>query len=94
MFGTPSFNLNVATQESESKSRSALYHDITSARRLQKFHRKWREINKANNPSERDDISWAPSTTLPALFNETHSLEVRGQLEALLPQPLLGSEED
>lgn len=89
MFRTPGFTLNDNMQELEPTSgiMSALNHEVTPARRLHKFNRKRREINKANNPSERDDISRGPSTILPVLFNETHSLEIRGQTEAIAPQP-------
>lgn len=88
MFRTPSFSHNANTQELESTSGnlSARNHEVTPARRLQKFNKKRRETNQANNPSERDNISRGPSTTLPSLFNEIHSVEGRGQPGAILPQ--------
>lgn len=87
-FRTPSFTLDANSQQLESTSGnlSARNHEVTPARRLHKFNRKRREINQSNNPRERDDISMWPSTVLPVLFNETDSVEVRGQLGAIPPQ--------
>lgn len=85
---TPSFSLNANMQELESTygNPSARSHEVTPARRLHKFNKKRREINRANNPSEKDNVSRGPSTILSVLFNETHSMEVLGQPGAVLPQ--------
>lgn len=75
IFRTTNFTLDANSQQLESTSGnlSARNHEVTPARRLHKFNRKRREINQANNPRERDDISRGPSTVLPVLFNETDS---------------------
>lgn len=88
MFRTPSFSLNANMQElgSTSGNLSARNHEVTPARRLQKFNKNRRETNQANNPSEGDDISRGSSTIVPVLFNETHSVEVSGQPGAIPPQ--------
>lgn len=88
MFRTPSFSLNANMQELEATSGnlSTRNHEVTPARRLHKFNKKRRETNQANDPSERDNISRGPSTILPVLFNDTHSMEVRGQPGVIPPQ--------
>lgn len=88
IFRTPSFTFHTKIQELEATSGnlSARDNESTPARRLQKFNRKRREINQANNPSERDDVSSGSSTMLQVLFNDTHSVEVRGQPGATPPQ--------
>lgn len=88
MFRTPSLSLNANMQELETTSGnlSARNHEVTPARRLHKFNKKRRETNQANDPSERDNISRGPSPILPVLFNDIHSVEVRGQPGAIPPQ--------
>lgn len=85
---TPSFSLDANMQELESASGnlSARDDEVTPARRLHIFNKMRREINQANNPCERDNISRGPSTILSVLFNVTHSVEVRGQPGAISPQ--------
>lgn len=87
-FRTPSFSLNANMQELESNSgnMSARNNEVTPARRLHRFNKKRREINRANNPSEEDNMSRGPSTILSALFNEINPVEVRGQSGAIPPQ--------
>lgn len=88
MLRMPSFSRNATMQELKSNSGnlSARDHEVTPARRLHKFNKKRREINHANNLCERDNISRGPSTILPVLSNETHSVEVRGRPGAIPPQ--------
>lgn len=70
IFRTPSFTLNVDTQESESTSgnRSAPNHGITPARRLQKFNRKRREkvqLNEAHPVEVRSQLEEIPPQPSP-----------------------------
>lgn len=85
---TPSFSLNANMQELETNSGnlSARNHEVTPARRLHRFNKERREINRANNPSEKDNMSRGQSTIVPALFNEINPVEIRGEPGAIPPQ--------